>query len=72
MNREERLEKFEILENLRTRNGTVEGIRYSTIARDLNLNPVTFTDWKYGRSMPKGDKIEKIAEYFGVPAKIFY
>ena len=26
----------------------------------------TFTDWKTGRSAPKQDKLQKIADYFGV------
>lgn len=27
----------------------------------------TFTDWKNGRSIPKQDKLQKIADYFNVP-----
>ena len=68
MNREERLKRYEILENLRSE----KGVRYSAIAKELGLPPVIFSDWKSGKSMPKGDKMEKIADYFGVPSRTFY
>jgi transcriptional regulator with XRE-family HTH domain len=36
------------------------------VAKDLNVQPSVFTDWKTGRSSPKTDKLQKIADYFGV------
>ncbi len=36
------------------------------ISKDTGISPSTFTDWKNGRSVPKADKMRRIAEYFGV------
>lgn len=36
------------------------------VARETKIHPSTFSDWKKGKSAPKYDKIQKIAEYFGV------
>ena len=43
-----------------------DGIRTSKVARDLNIGNSTFTDWKKGRTEPKADKLQAIADYFGV------
>lgn len=42
------------------------------VAKDLGFSRSIFTDWKAGRSQPKADKIQKIAEYFNVPVSYFY
>lgn len=42
------------------------GCKVSDVAKATNINHVTFTDWKNGRSTPKFDKLQRIAEYFGV------
>ena len=36
------------------------------VAKTTGIHPSTFSDWKKGKSSPKYDKIQKIAEYFGV------
>lgn len=36
------------------------------VAKDLELSPSLFSDWKSGKSKPKADKLKKIADYFGV------
>lgn len=36
------------------------------VSRATSIPPSTFTDWKKGRSTPKQDKLQKIADYFGV------
>ena len=36
------------------------------IAKETKISASTFTDWKHGRSVPKADKMRKIADYFGV------
>lgn len=36
------------------------------VARATGIPSSTFTDWKKGRSTPKQDKLQKIADYFGV------
>ena len=52
-------EKFEEL--LRDRGATVY-----QVAKATGIAPSTFTDWKSGRSVPKADKLSRIAEFFGV------
>ena len=42
------------------------GLKDATVARETGVNKSTFTDWKTGRSAPKKDKLQKIADYFGV------
>ena len=39
---------------------------FSEIARAIGGRASTFTDWRAGRSVPKIDKFEKLAEHFGV------
>ena len=39
------------------------------VARATGISPTTFSDWKSGKSAPKQDKIQKIADYFGVTIK---
>lgn len=41
------------------------------VAKDTNIPTSTLSDWKTGRSQPKIDKLQKIAEYFKVPITYF-
>ena len=41
------------------------------VAVDTNITKSTFTDWKSGRSVPKLDKLKRIADYFDVPIEYF-
>lgn len=43
-----------------------KGIRIADVARGTGISYSTFTDWKAGRYTPKVDKMQKIADYFGV------
>lgn len=43
-----------------------KGITAYRVAKDTNLSPVVFTDWKNGKSKPKVDKLKRIAAYLGV------
>ena len=43
-----------------------KGIRTSDVCRATGISASTFTDWKTGKSKPKIDKIQKIADFFGV------
>lgn len=43
-----------------------KGVRMSDISRETGISYSTFTDWKTGRYTPKADKMQKIADYFGV------
>ena len=36
------------------------------VAKATGISSTTFTDWKKGRSMPKADKLKRVADYFGV------
>lgn len=42
------------------------------LAKDTGLSNSLFSDWKRGKAKPKADKIQKIAEYFGVSTSYFY
>lgn len=42
------------------------GLRISDVARATGVPYSTFTDWKAGRYVPKYDKLQKIADFFGV------
>jgi transcriptional regulator with XRE-family HTH domain len=41
------------------------------VSKDTGIGQSTFTDWKNGRSIPKKDKLQKLADYFGVPLSYF-
>jgi transcriptional regulator with XRE-family HTH domain len=36
------------------------------LSKDIGVSQTTFSNWKNGRSVPKQDKLRKIADYFGV------
>lgn len=42
------------------------------VAKETGIATTTFTEWKKGNYTPKKDKIQKIADYFGVPISYFY
>ena len=42
------------------------GVTDYRVASDTGIPKSTFSDWKSGRSVPKIDKLLKIATYFGV------
>lgn len=42
------------------------GVTAYRISKATGIASSTFTDWKNGRSTPKQDKLQKIADYFGV------
>jgi transcriptional regulator with XRE-family HTH domain len=48
-----------------------KGVSAYRVAKDLDITQSTLSDWKSGRSMPKTDKLSKIAEYFGVTIEYF-
>jgi len=41
------------------------------VSKDTGITKSTFADWKSGRSTPKLDKLQKLADYFGVPITYF-
>ena len=36
------------------------------VSKETGIATSTFSDWKNGKSVPKQDKLQKIADYFGV------
>lgn len=44
-----------------------KGLSDGRVASKANIGRSTFSDWKSGRSEPKGDKLVKIADALGVP-----
>ena len=43
------------------------GVTAYKVSKATGIAGSTFSDWKSGRSTPKQDKLQKIADYFGVP-----
>ena len=41
------------------------------VSKETGITQSTFSDWKYGRYMPKIDKLCTIANYFDVPVTVF-
>ena len=42
------------------------GVTAYKVAKATGISTASLTDWKKGRSSPKADKLQKIADYFGV------
>lgn len=42
------------------------GLKDADVVRETGITKSTFSDWKSGRSKPKNDKLQKIADFFGV------
>lgn len=42
------------------------GLSLYQIGKAIGINPSMFSNWKAGRYVPKQDKLQKIADYFGV------
>lgn len=42
------------------------GLTASEFCRAIGIRPGVISDWKYGRYTPKADKLQLIADYFGV------
>ena len=43
-----------------------KGVTAYKVGKATGIAGSTFTDWKTGRSVPKQEKLQKIADYFGV------
>ena len=50
------------LKNIMQRHDKTQG----DIVRDLNFRQATVSDWLNGKKYPRMDKIEKLANYFGI------
>ena len=42
------------------------GITAYRVSKDTGITSATLSDWKKGKTQPKVDKLQKIADYFGV------
>lgn len=43
-----------------------KGVKDSEVSTKTKITKSTFSDWKAGRYIPKQEKLQKIADYFGV------
>lgn len=41
------------------------------VSKDTGISQQTLSDWKLGRSTPKLNKLQKLADYFGVSVEYF-
>lgn len=57
-------EKYEKLKRLK-------GVTDYKVSKDTGITRSTFSDWKTGRSVPKVNKLQKIADYFEVDINYF-
>lgn len=46
-----------------------KGVRPIDVSRETGVAYTSLTDWKAGRSKPKVDKMQRLADYFGVPVE---
>lgn len=53
---------YEIFQQLLDKNN----VKAFDVSKATGISTSTLTDWKKGRSVPKQDKMQKIADYFGV------
>lgn len=49
----------------------LKGVRPASVSRATGISTATMTSWKQGKYTPKTDKLQKIAEYFGVSVDYF-
>ena len=49
-----------------------KGVTPYKVSKETGISTATLSDWKTGKSEPKKDKMQKIAEYFGVKIGYFY
>lgn len=47
------------------------GVTAYKVSKETGIAQTTFSDWKNGKSQPKIDKLQKIADYFNVPVTYF-
>lgn len=67
MTKEDRIKKFQLVKKL----AELRGESINSVAKKCDMFPNQMTYWKNGRSMPKTDKLVKIARHFDVPVETF-
>lgn len=48
-----------------------DGIGISRLSKDTGISQGSLYDWKIGRSIPKVDKMIRLAKYFKMPLEYF-
>lgn len=48
-----------------------KNVKAADVSRGTGIKQTVFSEWKKGKSTPKIDKLQKIADYFGVPIEYF-
>lgn len=48
------------------------GVTTYQVAKATGISTASFTGWKQGKWNFKANKLQKIADYFGVPLSVFY
>ena len=43
-----------------------KGVNSATVSRATGISQTVFSEWKKGKAIPKLDKMQKIADFFGV------
>lgn len=67
MNKEKRKKSFKKLDTL----AKSRGVSFYQLSETLDIARSSFSDWKSGKSMPKTDKLLRLADYFGVDVGYF-
>lgn len=61
------IKSFEKLEELVQK----KGMSFYSLGKELGMPTSFFSEWKRGKMMPKVDKLQKLADYFGVEVTYF-
>ncbi|KMW23726.1 helix-turn-helix domain-containing protein [Enterocloster citroniae] len=48
-----------------------QGLSFYQLGKKVNMPSSFFSEWKRGKMMPKADKLQILADYFGVPLDYF-
>lgn len=48
-----------------------KGVKPYRVSKDTKIATATLSDWKNGKSIPKSDKMQTLADYFNVPVEYF-
>lgn len=50
----------------------LKGVRSSEVSRKTGISTATLSSWKNGKYTPGADKLQKIADYFGVSLECYH
>lgn len=46
-----------------------KGLNDYRVSKAVGISAASLSDWKHGKSTPKADKLQRLADYFGVSIK---